>query len=648
MSGASRRCGKVSSTWSSSRFITSVAFFLATSTLHISICAASQHHHVYTDSFPTHDEYDMMALDPDTPHGTPYGGFSRATASRLASLPLKLPDVGEQLEEFEPIYTTVQDTFGRPFVCRVYHEDELDPMSLKDSMYNTPILNKERQDFGREQTNEDKYPVRPSPDKTEDSVIEESKTENLKDDNPNQEGNSAVADVASKTDAADSDSDAKTKPETTSSYAKMDRVMFIQEIHKRLSRLAGLCAQMHPDWWSYEWCYDKKVTQFHINMQSVQVGKTFDIKLEDITSLGVFSERRIISVLDEHRQADLDHDQIDGLDFAEGRPELARVIDTFINGDICPDTGKPRVTESTLRCCSERILSQSKGGVLKNGRPVTTDIMTMVKTTEWSEEVCHYNITLCTPLLCDDSISDGVSNGPLESSSKETSSKKNNNDINLKLDPVAVEKMSIPEVLQQIFGDDGDSCIQVGTGGWWVYEFCPGAYIRQYHETTLMDRISGYVSTSIESEHILGQYIPEDHDWVTKENEWMNVVNATEVNFNSATKTTGSKKGRFNQLPTKLGGNGAYFFQEYTKGDVCDHEDVTDSAVKAGSFGEGGIERSTTVRYSCGTLLHMTVKEDSTCHYIVDISIPTLCDHPLFKAPVTKKQVVKCLPLVPY
>ena len=91
--------------------------------------------------------------------------------------------------------------------------------------------------------------------------------------------------------------------------------------------------------------------------------------------------------------------------------------------------------------------------------------------------------------------------------------------------------------------------------------------------------------------------------------------------------------------------NGSFYSQEYTKGDVCDHEDVTDSAIKAGEFGEGGIERATTVRYSCNSELDISVKEDSTCHYIVEISVPTLCYHPLFKAPVSKKQVVKCLPV---
>ena len=110
--------------------------------------------------------------------------------------------------------------------------------------------------------------------------------------------------------------------------------------------------------------------------------------------------------------------------------------DTFINGDVCPDTGKPRVTESTLRCCSERILSKSKGGVLKNGRPVSTDLLTIVQTIEWSEAVCHYNITLCTPLLCDDTT---VPNDTSETNHKKRQSTKKGG-VNLELDAETVGK----------------------------------------------------------------------------------------------------------------------------------------------------------------------------------------------------------------
>jgi hypothetical protein len=96
--------------------------------------------------------------------------------------------------------------------------------------------------------------------------------------------------------------------------------------------------------------------------------------------------------------------------------------------------------------------------------------------------------------------------------------------------------------------------------------------------------------------------------------------------------------------PRAHGGNGAYFYQEYPNGDVCDHEDVTDSAIKAGEVGEGRVERSTTVRYGCGGSIGLIVKEDTSCHYVADVTIPALCQHPFFRAPVSKKQVVKCIP----
>jgi hypothetical protein len=598
--------------------------------------------HLYTESFPTNDNYDVLAIDPETPYGTPYGGFSRATASRLASLPLKLPDVGEDLNEFEAMYTTVRDSQGRPFVCRVYHEDELEPSSLKDSIFNTPKLK------------DTQPPIEEGSKETSDRNLNTLSTGNSGHDN--RDASAAVVDPTTghsqgvdehTTKSSNSDKNAvDTKPEMSNLIK--DPIRVVHEVHHRLQQLSGLCAQLHPNWWSYEWCYLEKVTQFHVQIDVAnKKGDTQAIRLEDITSLGSYSERRIELT---PKSGSRHHTTANNVkfDLAEGKKELARVIDTFVGGDICPETGKPRVSESTLRCCSEKVISKTRGGILKNGIPIATDLLTIVETAEWSESVCHYNFTLCTPLLCDD---ESVSTKNSESSSSSVSSlgKKifgtgAKTGINLELDPAEIEKMSVAEVLGQTFGKSGDFCIQTGTGGWWVYEFCPGEYIRQFHETSLMDRMTGATSTAVETEHILGRFVPEDYAWVSKENEWKNVVNVTEIDFGSGTKSSNKKKNLIFKASGR-GGNGAYYTQEYTKGDLCDHEDVTDSAVKAGEFGEGGIERATSVRYSCGTYLEMTVKEDSTCHYIVEITVPTLCHHPLFRAPVSKKQVVKCIPM---
>ena len=53
-----------------------------------------------------------------------------------------------------------------------------------------------------------------------------------------------------------------------------------------------------------------------------------------------------------------------------------------------------------------------------------------------------------------------------------------------------------------------------------------------------------------------------------------------------------------------------------------------------------------TIRYSCGKKYELVrVNEDTTCHYVFDVTVPALCGHPLFKAEMARTQVVKCLPV---
>ena len=156
-----------------------------------------------------------------------------------------------------------------------------------------------------------------------------------------------------------------------------------------------------------------------------------------------------------------------------------------------------------------------------------------------------------------------------------------------------------------------------------------------------MDRVTGVSSRVVETEFFLGRY-DEESSRLPKEDEYQRIVNATML----PTGTSNKVKAR-SGAPLAHGGNGAYFYQEYTRGDVCDDEDVTDSAIKAGEVGEGLVERSTTVRYGCGSEFGLNIKEDSTCHYVADVTIPALCQHPFFRAPVSKKQVVKCIPDAP-
>mmetsp|Transcript_1421 Transcript_1421/g.2734 ORF Transcript_1421/g.2734 Transcript_1421/m.2734 type:complete len:1222 (-) Transcript_1421:137-3802(-) len=215
--------------------------------------------------------------------------------------------------------------------------------------------------------------------------------------------------------------------------------------------------------------------------------------------------------------------------------------------------------------------------------------------------------------------------------------------------------MSIREILGMTLGKR--PCL-LKNYGWWTYEFCHGKNVRQYHSNNLVDANTGFSKQKIESEHLLGMYENSGNsvENYPHKDEHFHVVNATSSGPTNADLVIGRRKGPQNNgggsgggMPKnekQPGGNGAVYIQEYDHGDVCDHEDVAESAIKGGNVVHGAVERSSTVRFSCGKRLELIdIKEDSTCHYILDVTVPELCQHELFKAAVTKTQVVKCLPV---
>lgn len=177
--------------------------------------------HHYTDSFPTYDEYDFAVLDPEHIYGSPYGGFSRATRSRLAALPLFLPDLSDKEPSDDPLHMEVRDAEGRLFVCRVYHEDELDPDTLEESMFNCPKLRKL----------ESTTSTQDMPSAPNQSEVEKSELSNT---------------MVTKTDES-----------IDSNKGGVDgyKGNKLLQIQARLGELDGICGQMHKGWWSYEVCF---------------------------------------------------------------------------------------------------------------------------------------------------------------------------------------------------------------------------------------------------------------------------------------------------------------------------------------------------------------------------------------------------------
>ena len=279
------------------------------------------------------------------------------------------------------------------------------------------------------------------------------------------------------------------------------RAMLIAEVTRRLAKLGGVCAQLHQGWWSYEWCHQKKVSQFHVHVEA-DASKVSDIQLQDETKLGSWT-RRQIHLLDEPEEAQDDSVDSDtasepensdsdggygsGTDkqsiqmkskrkpnlFAEGTPELAMVSDYYTNGDTCPETGYPRVTKVDIRCCSARVMNRIKGGVLLNGRPIKSDNVAIHSLGEQKDKVCVYNVTVCTTLLCDTAggeegaVSSGAEGGVGKSTTTTSSDKSQGKEEEAVLGRVVnVDNMSVRDILDLTFGKSRNTCIQGNIGAW--------------------------------------------------------------------------------------------------------------------------------------------------------------------------------------
>jgi hypothetical protein len=577
-----------------------------------------------------YEAYDYTILDPNTAYGSPYGGFSRSTRSRLAALPLYLPPntSNNQKDELQPdnengLFVKVRDTEGRLFACRVYNQDELDEESLTESVFDVPVLLTQNSDVDgaahAQRTDDGNKQQHQQLDNTQSAnrmtVAEQRRAarERANDGSrpPSElwgKHENAAALFKPKLNvqmvSAETGEITHFNADQHSIYTPMQAKRMVNA-NTRLGALQGVCAHVHLGWWSYEWCFEKHVTQFHIELD-VASGK---VVVSDYKRLGDFVARTM--------ETDEGQLRAEKNELAGDLPELARTFDSYMNGDVCPETNGPRTTTVQMVCCSPDIMASRRdttahvkeAGKVKHNNDNHSPLAFIYSLVETKDAVCQYTVTVCTTLLCDTPL-DGE-----DGSAGLSPVKKNSN-----------EKESVLDILQRTLGE---LCLQSNAaGGWWTYEYCHSKNVRQFHEeigSRQGNSGSLYISRVVQSENILGKYVasPEDGSRITPENEWMHVVNASDTE--------------------KGGGNGAYYETEYMNGDVCDHSDVTDAAVIAGSAKSQSIARSCSVRYYCGSNFFVSVNEDSSCHYIVEVTVPDLCEHALFKAPVTKQQVAKCL-----
>lgn len=569
----------------------------------------------------SYEEYDYTIFDPHTGSGAPYGGFSRATKSRLAKLPLFGPGLSDHDETDRPkgdFYMQVTDSQGQPYVCRLYHEEELLPESLNESMFLPPKLNK--------------HPLSPSTTASRRSNEHDTPMSAISDTRrqlPQYEGQT---DSTVQTNAEDDKSMLLSKEEMNR-FVHDDKIVAVQLL---LSELEGICGQRHSgDWWSYEWCYEGNMSQFHVRLNNNKNKKrtAAKVSVEDVSSLGKFHSR---TTFVDHVEETEPRNKMVG-----DRRELARVVDEYKDGEVCSETGERRKSYVHFMCCSKKFLDKGKGMLHRNGEKLESTIAALTSIVE--DPTCTYNVTVCTSLLCleEDSrleASVGLFNVDKKTTFQTTSMPDAQMGQSLAAPgtgrpgsrPPKFPIGSVRDILDKALGH---KCLTSDTGAWWTYEFCHTRRIRQFHEEIVSEKTStgGVLMTRrVDTEHILGQYNPKLGE-VYPEEDWKLVHNVTDA------PTAAQSVSFFGK------GNGAYFEMEYPGGHVCDHTDVTDAAIIAGSAGAGGVERSSSVRYSCGHVPSISVREDATCHYVVHVQVPELCTHPLFMAPVAKRQVVKCL-----
>jgi Glucosidase II beta subunit-like protein len=343
-------------------------------------------------------EYDFMILDPEHPYGSPYGGFSRASARRLSSLPLKLPNVPENVEEFKPFYMKVVDAFGRPFSCRAYHENDLDPSTLGDGMFEPPVF----------------------------------RSSNAKEE---EESSGASGD------------------EKSTSPPEVDNMFLRNKATKNLSILKGMCAQYHQGWWSYEWCFEDKVSQFHVNIENAG-GKNEVITVEDMTNLGEFKGISSTKISNPFSTSLQDSE-------VQSKNEMTVEFEKrefFVEGDICAATGQPRKSEAVLLCCPSATKSRKKSIVFQDGKRMETDLVYLKGIVEW--ETCSYTVTICTPLLCHEQLLDEEHSGLDVTKAIDAARQK---------EIESLQNRAVSEVIGSVFRlDTAMNCVVYRDGGWYV------------------------------------------------------------------------------------------------------------------------------------------------------------------------------------
>jgi hypothetical protein len=361
--------------------------------------------------------------------------------------------------------------------------------------------------------------------------------------------------------------------------------------------LASECAEKQLGWWHYRWCHLQSVRQFHLEKDGTMSAEA---------SLGVFDETASNSMNAKRRKREQNKRnaaQKNNLNKGSGNSVVDRekYSHLFTNGDVCQETKKRRRTEVRFKCCDSgrsTVLSSASSASTSSGSAGTTIRNEASIQSIQEPTTCSYLITVCTRHACRKG--DKISGGRADSGGGDGGSTGNPS-----------QSSSITSLLKPLKG----SCFRL-MDGWWTYEFCSGAYLRQMHIQVKEENKKGAQVQEVQSMYELGKWsgkailAAEEHEHIVH----LPSLHADHVVGGSV-------------------GTAVAFSEEYGGGGMCE---LT------------GKPRSTTVHFVCrgGSGLAsriLSVKEDSSCHYHLEFHSAHLCMHPLFSEKRATATTIQCV-----
>lgn len=240
------------------------------------------------------------------------------------------------------------------------------------------------------------------------------------------------------------------------------------QILEALKKLEGLCSQLHLGWWSYEWCHEHQVRQFHVDVSAdpdAIDGRKYEI--QDVTGIGFYMGKTEVvnprGMYDGNvkkgmsttyqldntgkivKSSSVVHGKKEDGEYSKPfydrggdmksvmpnrlRNELQKykieqhrklgnsggiVRQQFDMGDMCEEVGINRQMSVELRCCTEDEISHWLRAKRKATDSTKEDeVPQAVLVAVQEEQTCQYRAKVCTPVLCPEAVTQAETATPI-------------------------------------------------------------------------------------------------------------------------------------------------------------------------------------------------------------------------------------------